>query len=56
MGAIAAADATRTFNPVTGLTTASGDNGTVIFKVLTDVTGVDQTTAVAAQSLAVDVK
>ncbi|RUT33289.1 hypothetical protein EJP77_06460 [Paenibacillus zeisoli] len=57
VGNIDAAATTRTFNAVTGLTTASGDKGTVIFKVLTDVSGNDdQTTAVAAQSVNVDVK
>ncbi|MEN8701909.1 S-layer homology domain-containing protein [Bacillus infantis] len=43
-------------NSVAGFTTASGDKGTLLFKVLTDVTGADVTTAIAGTSVTVDVK
>jgi S-layer homology domain len=55
------ATADSTFAPistdsVTGYTTAASDKGTLLFKVLTDVTGADLTTAIAGTSVTVDVK
>ncbi|MFJ7825470.1 S-layer homology domain-containing protein [Psychrobacillus sp. NPDC096623] len=56
------ATASSTFAPITtdsvaGYTTvAAGEKGTLLFKVLTDVSGVDVTTSIAATSVSVDVK
>lgn len=41
---------------IAGLTTVASDKGTVLFKFLTDSTGADETTAIKATSVSVDVK